>query len=481
MDAIEELKDQLNCKIITRTSDNFIDACLNWNPFTSQTPCCIVYPLTEDAIIQCINWCIKNEVKFRVRGKHSHSLGYDFSSITNGLVCNVENFNTIKYALPEYTQGFNKVIVGSGCVIGDLAYKLAADGYMFPFGDSYGVGIAGIIQGGGIGLQNKQMGLCCDNLLECKIISSDGKILEVNNNKNNDLLWALKGGGGGNFGVITELTLNCIQAPKTVTYISMEWSNIDINTIHEIVVEWLHTNNYNNINICRSLSTIKQTNNDLFSADIKCIIYNNDLTLFKFKDIGNYIKNIFTIPYLDAVKAELESTKNEIHCDVNIQFLGYFCDTILDDATIDLIVDYFSKNDSDLYFLEMGGNFHKNETETAFYWRSSILYFELSIIWPVFKFDTLVYNKKNRHSVSKSSTNKNNKLHKPNFILYEQVAKILEKKYKTGYINVPNNTYKTPSKYEQAYYGNNITKLKEIKCKYDQNNFFNFSQSIKDT
>ncbi len=471
---IDTLKKKIKGRIITKNSIEYDKARVNWDPYTTHFPCYIVYPLFYDDIIKCINWCCKNNIKFRVRGARSHCLGYDFSSINNGLVCNIENFNKINYKS-------NKVVVGAGTVIGDLVYSLAKKGIMFPFGDSYGIGIGGITQGGGIGLQNKQMGLCCDNLLECILITAHGKILLVNEKTNSDLFWALRGGGGGNFGVITEMTLNFKKAPVIVTHVTINWKDIDLKTVRDIIIEWMNTNLYDNINICRNLSITKETNSDLFNANIQCLIYNNDESLFIFKKISNWVKTVTVGSYYDTVVNLLEKSKNDIKCELNFKFLGYFSDTILDEYTVDIIVNYFNENDSDLFFLEFGGKFHIKNTDTAFYWRNSILYFELSKIWPVYKNDKIIFNKNKLHKCNKSFSKNSvqNEINEPDFTSYTKTARILGKKYKTGYINVPNNTYKYSEIYEKVYYGKNIKRLKEIKFKYDPNNFFNFSQSIK--
>jgi hypothetical protein len=480
---IESLKKNINGIIVTNESNNYDKIRLNWNPYSTHYPYCIVHPVSEKDIIHSIEWCKKHNIKFRVRGNRSHSLGYDFSNVTNGLVCNVKNFNSIRYE-PD------KIIVGAGIIIGDLVYNLAQEGYMFPFGDSYNVGIGGIIQGGGIGLQNKQMGLCCDNLLGCKIVTSDCQILEVNDEQNSDLLWALKGGGGGNFGVITEMTLKYISAPETVIHINMEWKHVDLDIVREIIIEWMNTNQYDNENICRNLNVSKVTGSKLFNAHIGCMIYNDDESLFRFKKIGIFVKTVSVMSYYDAVQADLEVSRNDTHSDLNIKFLGYFTDKILDKTSVDMIVKYFNENDSDLFFLELGGKFSKNSDDSAFYWRNSIMYFELSIIWPVRKYDTLIYRKRGKHT-SKTSLDirsGQNSIHEqmyelgnyPDFSNYNKVANELNKKYKAGYVNVPNSTYKTPDKYQKAYYGDNAKKLIEIKKKYDKNNFFNFSQSIRE-
>jgi len=77
------------------------------------------------------------------------------------------------------------------------------------------VGVAGLIQGGGFGSYSKNYGLAAASLLEAQVVIADGSILTVNAYKHPDLFWALKGGGGGSFAAVTSLTLKTHELPAT--------------------------------------------------------------------------------------------------------------------------------------------------------------------------------------------------------------------------------------------------------------------------
>ncbi len=175
--------------------------------------------------------------------------------------------------------------------------------------------------------------------------------------------------------------------------------------------------------------------------------------------------------------SEKYPSKDDIHSKLNYKFLGYFSDKILDYETVDIIIKYFNENDSDLFFLEFGGKFHRDRDDTAFPWRKTILYFELSKIWPVFKGYDIIYNKRGSHICEKVIVDGPEEQNIPDFTSYLKTAHELNKQYKESYVNVPNDTL---SNYEKAYYGKNRKRLQHIKHKYDKDNFFNFSQSIKE-
>jgi FAD/FMN-containing dehydrogenase len=76
------------------------------------------------------------------------------------------------------------------------------------------VGVAGLIQSGGFGSFSKRYGTAASSLLEAEIVTADGKLRTVNARNDLDLFWALKGGGGGSFGVVTSLTLKTHDLPE---------------------------------------------------------------------------------------------------------------------------------------------------------------------------------------------------------------------------------------------------------------------------
>src|SRR5579859_6434014 len=76
------------------------------------------------------------------------------------------------------------------------------------------VGVAGLVLGGGFGSYSKRFGSAAAGLLEAEIVTADGHVRVVNSCTEPELFWALKGGGGGTFGVVTRLTLRTHELPR---------------------------------------------------------------------------------------------------------------------------------------------------------------------------------------------------------------------------------------------------------------------------
>lgn len=106
------------------------------------------------------------------------------------------------------------VSVGGGAIWGPV-YKAVADaGRYVQGGGCLTVGVAGLVQSGGFGPFSKGFGTAAASLLEAEIVTADGRIRTVNACSDPDLFWALKGGGGGSFGVVTRMTLATHPMPK---------------------------------------------------------------------------------------------------------------------------------------------------------------------------------------------------------------------------------------------------------------------------
>lgn len=108
------------------------------------------------------------------------------------------------------------VSLGAGCIWID-AYEAVTTraGRYVQGGGCTTVGCAGLVQGGGFGSYSKAYGTAAASLLEAEVVTADGRVRVVNAHREPDFFWALKGGGGGTFGVITRMTLATHELPTT--------------------------------------------------------------------------------------------------------------------------------------------------------------------------------------------------------------------------------------------------------------------------
>ena len=138
----------------------------------------------------------------------------------------------------NHTQmiGADRARVGSGALIGDVNAMTGTHGMMLPAGYCQTVGIGGHIGGGGIGLLSRQYGLACDHLLSARVVLADGTLVTASQDSHPDLFWALRGGGSGSLGIVTEFTFQ-LRPVSRATYVQFFWE-FSPEVIAPIVSEW---------------------------------------------------------------------------------------------------------------------------------------------------------------------------------------------------------------------------------------------------
>ncbi|MFC0623318.1 FAD-binding oxidoreductase [Kribbella deserti] len=117
--------------------------------------------------------------------------------------------------------------IGAGARLQQVYAGLHAYGRTLPAGCGPTVGIAGLTLGGGIGLLGRKYGLTCDRLTGAQVVLADGNVVECDGHHEPDLFWALRGAGGGQFGVVTELRFDTVPEPMT-TRIEAQWRDIPL-------------------------------------------------------------------------------------------------------------------------------------------------------------------------------------------------------------------------------------------------------------
>ncbi|KAI0848995.1 putative oxidoreductase [Daldinia vernicosa] len=157
------------------------------------------------------------------------------SAAPNSLQIHTHHLKGIQYHPDFVAQGVNTslgpaVTVGAGVMHWELYERGSRDGYITVGGECPTVGaIGGFLQGGGVSsFLSHARGLAVDNVLEFQIVLANGSLVTANDHKNQDLFWALRGGGGSTFGVVTQATLRVYSDdPVTVSTVSLSTPHTD--------------------------------------------------------------------------------------------------------------------------------------------------------------------------------------------------------------------------------------------------------------
>jgi FAD/FMN-containing dehydrogenase len=203
--------------VFTRGQPGFAQAAHVFNPrFDHVLPDAVARPLDEIDVRDAIRFCTEQGARVRARsGGHSYA-GY--STASQGVVLDLRELDRI-----TVDQHAGIATIGAGAQLIDVYRALAADGLTLPAGSCPSVGIAGVTLGGGFGLAARHLGLTIDSLVTAEIVTADGQLRSVDAASDPDLLWALKGGGGGNFGVVTAFTFTSHPMPASSTYFEVTW------------------------------------------------------------------------------------------------------------------------------------------------------------------------------------------------------------------------------------------------------------------
>lgn len=188
---------------------------INASRYQGDMPTGIAVCTTPADTVTCVNWARETGTPFAIRsGGHSYA---GFSTST-GLVIDVRAMNAVRVDASAGT-----VTVEGGANNADIGAASSPFGAYFPAGRCPTVGAAGLTLGGGWGFSNRHLGPTCDSLVSTDLVVASGELVTASADENPDLFWAVRGAGGGNFGVHTSLTYSTVGVGD-VTVCSLSWS-----------------------------------------------------------------------------------------------------------------------------------------------------------------------------------------------------------------------------------------------------------------
>jgi FAD/FMN-containing dehydrogenase len=147
-------------------------------------------------------------------------------STTTGMVIDVGPLDSVSVADGVAT-------IGAGARLGAVYDALLVHGVTIAAGCGPEVGIAGLTLGGGLGIMGRREGLTCDQLLGAELVLADGRRVTCDAEREAELFWALRGAGGGHFGIVTEFTFRTVAAPEATAF-DLRWERATT----ELVQAW---------------------------------------------------------------------------------------------------------------------------------------------------------------------------------------------------------------------------------------------------
>lgn len=415
--------------------------------YSPTIPKVIARCLNEQDVVSAIKWAKENEVPLVARsGGHSYAA---YSATTN-LLLDVSGMNSV---------GMNNGLatVGGGGRNKHVYAALRSPSLSVTHGRCKEVGVAGLVLGGGIGFNMRAQGLTCDGLVETRMVTADGQVLVCSETQNADVFWAVRGAGGGNFGVHTSFTFKPF-AVSNVTAFELDFTDkveLIFAKLQDVLLAAPNTVGAKVWVVSEPVGAVNQVSIKLLGQ------YVGDQAAFQsiikpVTDIaqpsGGWIKTLF---YWDA--QELLSEQGDPEYVYEKSHFAFQPISTEGQAAIFRNIRAWPGTSGYAiwkYFL-MGGKIDdKKSTDTAYFARGAKMLTSVDLGW----------------------------LPKDQPKLAENIAWLekfhAEMEQYTSKYSYVNFIDRNQNNYLDAYYGSNLDKLKTIKKKLDPNNFFTYPQGI---
>ena len=216
------LAHSLSGQLVLPTDPGYATARLSYDPrFDALAPAAVAYCVSPSDVQRVLAFARQHGLRPVPRGG-----GHSYAGYSNGdgaLVVDVTPMRALRVAGPAVGTpgdrfGEMAVVAGAGMRLVDLYAQAAAQGLLVPAGSCPTVGVAGLALGGGIGVLARTYGLTCDRVDALEVVTADGRTLRCDRGHHADLYWACRGGGGGNFGVVTSFTFRAAPIPELALF-----------------------------------------------------------------------------------------------------------------------------------------------------------------------------------------------------------------------------------------------------------------------
>ncbi len=194
--TIEHFKSHFQGDVVLPTESNYDEVRQIWNGMIDRKPSLIARCKSTDDVVMAVNFARDNGQLLSVRGGGHNIAGN--AVCDNGVMIDLSLLTQVRV-----DENAKRAFVEPGCTLGDLDEATQKYGLATPVGINSTTGIAGLTLGGGFGWLSRKYGMTIDNLVSANVVTADGRQLLASETENEDLFWALRG-GGGNFGIVTQ-------------------------------------------------------------------------------------------------------------------------------------------------------------------------------------------------------------------------------------------------------------------------------------
>ncbi|WP_163380766.1 FAD-binding oxidoreductase [Cyclobacterium sp. SYSU L10401] len=229
-EQVIELKSQTRGEVILPEDAQYDEVRALYNGMIDKCPAMIVRCKNSGDVIYSVNFAREHELLLAIRsGGHN---GPGLGTCDGGMMIDLSLMTGIQVDPEDRTA-----TVEAGCTWGDVDHATHAFGLATVSGVISTTGVGGLTLGGGHGYLTRQYGLTIDNLLEADVVLADGRFVKASEDRNEDLFWALRG-GGGNFGIVTSFKFK-LHPVDTVIAGPLFWPLDQLETTLKWYRDWL--------------------------------------------------------------------------------------------------------------------------------------------------------------------------------------------------------------------------------------------------
>lgn len=444
---------QLTGRIVRPGDPDYPAASLGWDELFVHYPLVIVFAQNTQDVVNALTWSRQHDVALRVRsGRHSLE---GWSNVDNGIVIDVSELKSTEIdtatSIARVGAGLNQLEAVTTLAQYDLAVTTGTEG---------SVGLSGATLGGGFGFLTRYLGMACDSLIGAEIVVASGadgaKAIEVDLGRHPDLLWALRGAGNGNFGIVTSLTYQTTPL-RSVAYLQATWDGLG--ELSGIFETWQRTAPFadhrlgTQVEIHKPQILLFAVLADGSEAEIRKL-------LAPILSIGSPQVTVQIGGWGDIYAGFQIPTQDE---PADWKFFSQFTVKPFPKKAIDVIRAFMEEaptDESNFFTQAFGTGAQTSEPPggSAFPHREVLFYSEPGAGWG-----------------TRGEPNCNDPLTPIAQTWIAEFSQALRPYVHGAYVNVPNIGMQD---WETAYWAENFDRLRRIKAKYDPHNVFQYEQSI---
>ncbi len=227
--AVRELAESLSGQLLLRGDFGYDGARRIWNGIHERNPALIVQARATADVVQAVKFAGERELLLAVKsGGHS----WPGHSVADGaLMIDLSSINDV-----TVDPATRRARIGGGALLYDLDVATLRHNLATTAGIVSHTGVGGLTLGGGYGRLGRKFGLTIDSLLSAEIVTASGKTLRLSGEENQDLFWAIRG-GGGNFGVVTKFEFALHDVPPEMYGGVIQWRLADARNVLDYYAE----------------------------------------------------------------------------------------------------------------------------------------------------------------------------------------------------------------------------------------------------